>query len=75
MRIFARMRQLLADHTEVRIEIAEIKSAVETIAKKQVSHDKNIDLLLEYIDRRQEKVESPTPLERKRIGYAIGKEK
>lgn len=71
MRIFTRIRQMLTDHTEVRIEIAEIKSAVETIAKKQVGHDKNIDLLFEYIDRLQEKVASSTLPERKRIGYEI----
>lgn len=75
MRIFTRIRQMLADHTEVRIEIAEIKSTVETIAKKQVGHDKNIDLLFEYIDRLQEKTEAPALPERKRIGYEIGKEK
>src|SRR5690606_4007621 len=75
MRVFTRMRKLLADHTEVRIEIAEIKSTVESIAKKQVGHDKNIELLFEYIDRLQEKVEPSTRPERKRIGFEVGREK
>lgn len=75
MRVFTRMRQLLAYHTEVRIEIAEIKSTVETIAKKQTGHDKNIELLFEYIDRLQEKQETPTPPERVQIGYEIGGKK
>src|SRR5690606_17309623 len=54
MRIFTRMRQLLADNTEVKLEIAEIKYTVEQIAKKQKGHDQNIELLFEYIDRLQE---------------------
>ncbi len=75
MRVFTRMRQLLADHTEVRIEIAEIKSTVETIAKKQTGQDKNIDLIFEYIDRLQERLEAPVLPERKQIGYEIGGKK
>ena len=53
------MRQLLADNTEVKLEIAEIKYTVEQIAKKQKGHDQNIELLFEYIDRLQET--TPTP--------------
>ena len=59
MRIFTRMRQLLADNTEVKLEIAEIKHTVEQIAKKQKGHDQNIELLFEYIDRLQETTEKP----------------
>lgn len=40
MRIFTRMRKLLADHTKARLEIVEIKNAVETISKKQSGQDK-----------------------------------
>jgi len=54
MRIFTRMRQLLSDNTELKLEIAEIKYTVEQIAKKQKGHDQNIELLFEYIDRLQE---------------------
>jgi len=59
MRIFAKIRQYLADNTEVKLEIAEIKYTVEQIAKKQKGHDQNIELLFEYIDRLQETTETP----------------
>ncbi|WP_304066712.1 ORF6N domain-containing protein [Pedobacter glucosidilyticus] len=68
MRIFTRVRQMLSQNTEFKLEIAEIKQAINKIAKKQDGHDKNIDLLFEYIDRLQEKTEEPKQ-ERKRIGY------
>lgn len=57
MRIFSKIRQFLADNTEVKLEIAEIKYTVEQIAKKQKGHDQNIELLFEYIDRLQENTE------------------
>ncbi len=60
MRIFTRMRQLLSDNTEVKLEIAEIKYAVEKIAKKQKGQDQNIELLFEYIDRLQETTPRPS---------------
>jgi len=60
MRIFTRIRQMLADNTELRLEIAEIKQAVDKISKKQGGHDKNIELIFKYIDRLQEKAELPT---------------
>ena len=60
MRVFTRIRQMLADNTELRLEIAEIKQAVDKISKKQDGHNKNIELIFEYIDRLQEKAELPT---------------
>lgn len=60
MRVFTRIRQMLTDNTELRLEIAEIKHAVDKISKKQDGQDKNIDLIFEYIDRLQEKAELPT---------------
>lgn len=75
MRVFTKVRQLLADHTNLHLELTEMKLALEKIAKKQEGQDKNIDLLFTYIDRLQEKVEEPTPTERKSIGFNIGKEK
>ena len=73
MRVFTRIRQMLTDNTELRLEIAEIKHAVEQISKKQRGQDKNIELIFEYIDRLQEKVELP---EHKGVtvvkGFAIG---
>lgn len=73
MRIFTCMRQLLADNTEVKLEIAEIRYTVEQIAKKQKSQDQNIELLFEYIDRLQEKQDSPAPKKVKSIvGFEVG---
>ena len=71
MRVFTRIRQMLTDNTELRLEIAEIKHAVEKISKKQSGQDKNIELIFEYIDRLQEKAELPVP-ERKAIGFKLG---
>ena len=74
MRIFTRMRQLLADNTEVKLEIAEIRYTVEQIAKKQKGHDQNIELLFEYIDRLQEKQDSAVAKRRSKveIGFKVG---
>ncbi len=44
MRIFTKVRQMLADQTELKLDIAEIKFAMQKIAKKQDGHDKNIEL-------------------------------
>lgn len=73
MRVFTKMCQLLADNTKVFQELAEMKLTVEKIVRKQDGNDKNINLLFEYIDRLQEKTDSPTPTERKQIGYEVGK--
>jgi len=72
MRVFTRIRQMLTDNTELRLEIAEVKQAVEKISKKQDGQDKNIELIFEYIDRLQEKAEPPIP-ERRAIGFEVGK--
>lgn len=45
MRIFTKMRQFLNDTTQIHLELAEVKLAVEKLAKKQDGHDKNIDLM------------------------------
>lgn len=66
MRVFTRMRQLLTDNTDLRLEIAEIKNAVEKISRKQDGQDKNMELVFEYIDRLQDKIEEPIPKKEKR---------
>lgn len=71
MRIFTRIRQMLKDNTEVWKEIADIKIELTKQARSQDAQGKNIELLFEYIDRLQEKMEAPAPSERKRIGYEI----
>src|SRR5690606_27027224 len=75
MRIFTRIRRMLVDNTELRLEISEIKHVVEKITKKQNSQDKNVELIFDYIDRLQERIEVSAPKERKKIGYEIGKKK
>lgn len=72
MRIFTRIRQMLTDYTSLQLEIAEIKHAVEKISKKQDGQDKNVELIFEYIDRLQEKLDTPPPNDRKSIGYKLG---
>src|SRR5690606_6737451 len=71
MRIFTRIRQMLVDNAEIWREIAGIKVELTKQARSQDSQNKNIDLIFEYIDRLQEKMEAPALPERKRIGYAI----
>jgi len=61
IRIFTRIRQLITDHTELRLEIAHIK-------KKIDNHDKNIELVFHYLDELLEQKEKPEQ-PRKRIGY------
>jgi peptidoglycan hydrolase CwlO-like protein len=71
MRIFNQIRTALTDNTELRLEISKIKHAVEKINKKQEGQDKSVELIFEFIDRLQDKLEAPAPSERKSIGYKI----
>jgi hypothetical protein len=60
MRAFIALRKMLLNNTELRLEIAYIK-------KKVDNHDKNIELVFQYLDELLEKKEKPEP-SRKRIG-------
>lgn len=60
MRIFSKVRQMLLDTTEIRLDIA-------TIQKKLENHDKNIELVFSYLDELTEKEEHKNP--RTKIGY------
>jgi hypothetical protein len=60
MRIFTKVRQLLLDTTEIKIDILQIQ-------KKLKNHDKNIELVFSYLDELTEKKESEKP--RTKIGY------
>ncbi|MGQ0826990.1 MAG: ORF6N domain-containing protein [Bacteroidota bacterium] len=62
IRIFTRIRQMLMDNTELRLEIEKIK-------KKLDNHDKNMEIVFQYLDELLEKKEDPSP--RKTIGYKI----
>ncbi len=65
MRIFTKVRQLLADNLSVRLEIEEIK-------KKLANQDKNIELVFNYLDELIEKQESPES--RREIGFKRNRE-
>jgi len=58
VRIFARLRKLLDNYSELKFEIAEIKKHLQ-------NHDKNIELVFTYLHELMEKKAKP----RKRIGF------
>ena len=60
MRIFTKVRQMLLDTTELKINILQIQ-------KKLENHDKNIELVFSYLDELTEKKENEPP--RTSIGY------
>ena len=60
MRIFTKVRQMLLDTTEIRLDIVQIQ-------KKLENHDKNIELVFSYLDELTEKEENKKP--RTKIGY------
>ena len=60
MRIFTKVRQMLLETTEIRLDIAQMQ-------KKLVNHDKNIELVFSYLDEMTEKENNVKP--RTKIGY------
>lgn len=62
--VFILLRETLANHAELRLEIEEIK-------KKMHNYGKNIELVFQYLDELLEKKEDPKP--RPAIGYKISK--
>jgi hypothetical protein len=62
MRIFARVRQMLTDNTELRLEVEKIK-------KKVNNHDKSIELVFSYLDELLTRKEKPKV--QKQIGFKI----
>lgn len=60
MRIFTKVRQMLLDTTDLKIDILQIQ-------KKLENHDKNIELVFSYLDELTEKKENAKP--RNKIGY------
>lgn len=61
IRIFTRLRLMLTDHTEIRLEIEKIKNKLD-------NQDKNMEIVFRYLDELLEKQEQPNP-PRKRIGF------
>jgi hypothetical protein len=64
MRIFTKVRQMLTDNTELRLDIEKIK-------KKLDNQDKNMEIVFRYLDGLIEKKENTKP--RTKIGYKISK--
>jgi hypothetical protein len=60
MRIFSKVKQMLLDTTEIKIDILQIQ-------KKLENHDKNIELVFSYLDELTEKKENES--NREKIGY------
>jgi len=60
IRIFTKLRSMLMDPTILQLEVEKIK-------KKLDNHDKNIELVFNYLDELLEKKENPIP--RKEIGF------
>ena len=63
IRIFTRIRQMLTDNTELRLEIEKIRNKLD-------NQDKNMDVVFQYLDELLDKKEKPIP-QRKAIGYKI----
>ena len=64
MRIFTRIKQALADNTEIRLIMEELR-------KKTENNTKNIEVVFQYLDELIDKTKKPKP--RTQIGYKIGK--
>jgi phage regulator Rha-like protein len=64
--VFILLRETLSNHTDLRLEIEHIK-------KKVSNHDKNIELVFQYLDELLEKKENKK--ERTQIGYKLSKKK
>lgn len=62
MRIFTKIRQMLADNTDLRLDIEKIKNKLD-------NQDKNMEIVFRYLDELSEKKENPE--ERNKIGYKI----
>jgi len=65
MRVFARIRKMISDNTELRLEIEQIK-------KKINNHDKNIELVFSYLDELLEnKTNEKLGENKNQIGFKI----
>lgn len=63
IRIFTRIRKMLTDHTDLRLDVEKIK-------KKLDNQDKNMEVVFQYLDELQDKKDQP-PQPRKSIGYQL----
>jgi phage regulator Rha-like protein len=77
VKVFVQLRNMLSSHTELKLEITEIKHLLIGQNKRLDNHDKNIELVFQYLDELAEKKDdrSVQQMERKKIGYEIGNNK
>ena len=67
IRIFTRIRQMMTDHSDLRLEVEKIK-------RKLDNQDRNMKVVFKYLDELLDKREKPNP-PRNEIGYKIKQEK
>ncbi len=60
--VFILLRESISNNTELRLEIEKIK-------KKVDNHNKNIELVFQYLDELLEKKKDPVP--RKKVGFVV----
>ncbi len=66
MRIFNQLRTAILGETDIRLEIEKIKRSLD-------NHDKNIELVFQYLDELNEKIKRPPLLPNgEMVGYKIG---
>ncbi len=64
--VFVKLREMLANHSELRIEVEKIK-------RKLDNHDKNMEVVFQYLDELLDKKDKPEV--RVKIGYKVQKKK
>lgn len=62
IRVFTKIRQMLTENLNLQLDIEEIK-------KKLTNHSKNIELVFDYLDELNKKLDTPEQNDRKKIGY------
>ena len=60
--VFVKIREILTDNLSVKFEIEQIK-------KKLSNQSKNIELVFDYLDELNKKLDHPESQKRNRIGY------
>jgi len=68
IRIFVKMRHILTDQLSIRLEISEIKDKLNCQNIKQDNQNKNIEVIFQYLDELQNKIEVTVP-QKKEIGF------
>jgi len=72
VRIFTRIRKVLTETNEVRLEIEYIKNKLSNQDLKLQGHDKNIEMVFQYLDELIEKAEEPSVIQK--IGFRFQNE-